>query len=101
MNQEQLSKVIEKAVLGALSDNQDFVSQTLTDGIDWSDGWEKCISQAVANAVIASTRMSVQIILTLLLENGTLRISENALRPHLTVIRGGADSESPVSKPRQ
>lgn len=101
MNQEQLSEMIEKAVLGVLSDNQDFVSQTLADGIDWSDGWEKCISRAVANSVIASTRLSVQIMLTLLQENGVLRISEDAFRPHLTVIRGGADSESSAPKPHQ
>lgn len=101
MDQEQLSKIVEQAVLEALSDNSDFVSQTLADGVDWSDGWEKSLSKAVANSVIVSTRLSVQIVLTLLLENGALKISEDSLRPQLTVIRGGADSEPPDSKPRK
>lgn len=101
MDQEQLSKMIEQTVLGVLYDNRDFVTESLADGIDWGDGWEKCISKAVSNSVIVSTRLSIQTVLTLLLENGTLTLSESALRPQLTVIRGGADSEPPDSKPRK
>jgi len=101
MEQEQLSQLVEKIVLATFSDNKEFITKELANNLDWADGWERTISQAVMNAVSVSTRLTVQLMLTLLTQSGAFEISEEALRPYLTVIRGGADSESPDPPPQR
>lgn len=98
MEQEQLNQLVEKIVLAALSENAELVTKGLAKNLDWEDGWERTISQAVTNAVTVSTRLSVQIVLGLFLKTGIFTISEETPRPQLTVIRGGADPESPDSQ---
>ena len=100
MDQEQLSQLVEKIVLASLADNEEFVANGLAKKLDWANGWERTISQAVMNAVKVSTKLSVQIMLQLLLETGLFNVSEEILQPQLTVIRGGANLESPP-KPLQ
>lgn len=68
----------------------------IAEGIDWADGWEKALSRAAFNVVHISTRLSVQMALTILYETGVLEPPENiSTHPKLTVIRGGADLEEP------
>lgn len=95
MDQEQLNQLVEKIVLAKFHENEELVAKGLAKDLDWENGWERTISQAVANAVIVSTRLSVQTILDLLLGTGAFKVSEEILRPQLTVIRGGADPEAP------
>lgn len=97
MEQEQLSQLVEKIVLAKFAENEEFVAKGLTKNLDWEDGWERTISQVATNAVTVSAKLSVQIVLDLLLSTGAFKISDEVLRPQLTVIRGGADSETPES----
>ena len=101
MDQEQLSQLVEKIVLASFADNEEFITKGLAKNLDWEDGWERTISQAVANAVKVSTRLSVQIMLDILLKTGLFEVSEEVLRPQLTVLRGGADSGSAEQPPQQ
>lgn len=95
MDQEQLSQLVEKIVQVAFAENEEFIAKGLANNLDWQDGWERTIGQAVTNTVAVSTKLSVQIVLDLLLKTGIFKISEEVLRPQLTVIRGGADPEPP------
>lgn len=101
MDQEQLGQLVEKIVLASLTDNEEFVAKGLAKKLDWDNGWERTISQAVMNAVKVSTKLSVQIMLQLLLGTGLFNVSEEILRPQLTVIRGGVDLEPPPKPPQQ
>ncbi len=96
MDHEKISQVVEDAVLSAFKENQEYVTQGLADGLNWEAGWEKTLSRALFNAVHVSTRLSVQMTLTILYETGVLSPPENiSTNPKLTVIRGGADLEEP------
>jgi len=101
MDQEQLSQLAEKIVLSTIADNEEFVTLGLSKSLDWDDGWEHTISRAVMNAVTVSTKLSIQIMLDLLLKTGLFKISEEALRPQLTVIHGGGNPESLGKPPQQ
>lgn len=102
MDHEKISQMVEDAVLSAFRDNQEYVTRGLAEGLDWEDGWQKTISQAVFNAVHVSTRLSVQMTLTILYETGVLVPPENiSTHPKLTVIRGGADSEVQTKPPEK
>jgi len=77
MDHEKISQVVENAVLSAFQENQDYVTKGLAEGLDWADGWEKTLSRAVFNAVHVSTRLSVQMALTILYETGVLEYKHN------------------------
>lgn len=98
MIQEKLSQLIEDTVREAISNNKDFIFKSILFGISPSDRLEDCTSKMAINAVETATRLSIQIFLTLILENGTLKFSEDSLVPQLTAIQGGADSESNDAK---
>lgn len=96
MNQEQLSKMVEKIVSEALQQNLDFISNGIAANVNWADGPEKASAQMAVNAVDVSMKLSVQMILTILYQTGVLEPPESiSIHPKLTVIRGGADSEAP------
>lgn len=97
VDQEQLSQLVEKIVLATLADNEELVVKGLAQKLNWTDHIEHTICQAAFNSVKISTNLSVQIILELLLATGAFKISEEFLRPQLTVIKGGADPEFPGS----
>ncbi len=91
MNQEQLSDIVEKIVMQELIKNQELITSGLARNLDWDDGWERTISQAVMNAVTVSTRISVQIILGIIASSGIFKISvQEETHPKLTVLQGGA-----------
>lgn len=96
MDHEKISQIVEDAVLSAFRENQEYISKTLAEGLDWENGWEKTLSLAVFNAVHVSTRLSVQMALSILYETGVLAPPESiSTHPKLTIIRGGSDSEAP------
>lgn len=101
MDKEQLSQLVEKIVWASFSENSELVATGLAKDLDWEDGWERTISKVATNAVTVSARLSVQIILDILIQTGLFKISEEALQPKLTLIRGGADSEPHDQPPQQ
>ncbi len=100
MNQELLTSMIDDAIDQVLSENEEFISQSLARNISPDDKGNRYASKIGINAVFAATRLSVHFILSFLVNNGTLSVSEDALRPQLSVLRGGADPEAP-EKPTQ
>lgn len=96
MDHEKISQIVEDAVLSAFKENQEYITRTLAEGLDWEDGWEKTLSRAVFNAIHVSTRLSVQMTLSILYETGVLAPPESiSAYPKLTIIRGGSDPEGP------
>lgn len=95
MNKDQLSAIVEKIVESEFAKNGEMISKNLASNLDWSDGWERTIGQAAVNAVKASTALSVQIILDLLIQTGLFQVSESYAKPNLTVIQGGTQQQSP------
>lgn len=93
MDQEQLSKIVEKAVSDAFLQKHTFISNGIAEGVDWTDGPERAAAQMSVNAIKVSMRLSVQMVLNVLYETEVLEIPERMEEvPHLLVIRGGADS---------
>lgn len=102
LDQEKLSQMVEQVVFAALRENQEFLTNGLARNLDFGAKWENTLSQAVMNAVTVSTRLSVQIVMSLLIETGLFTVSEKSDYPKLTVIRGGASSDrGSTSQPPQ
>lgn len=93
MGQDQLGKIIEELVTDCFADNIEFVSQELANGLDWDEDFEITLSKSMVKAVRVSTRMAVQITISLLVDLGVLRIQPDDSSPKLEIIQGGKDSE--------
>lgn len=95
MDNELFNSIIEKAVAGAILHNSEFIETELANGLDYGDGWEKVLARAVCNAVKVSTRLSFQMVIEFLIQDGVLEIHEDALQPNLRLIQRGENLDHP------